>query len=379
MPRRVIFTLLDFALAALAFDEYLEWRHLDWLNHHPVTTNLLSAMAGFAFATLILAEGLRRYELMTGRIADRVAVRAAERQQAQVAKQLADHNRLLAAFSTWESKHQADLEADSPLKQAWLNLVAGFEGPKHNSLSYDLWVAYCTYRGRNELTGIFSSLHDDFSIKQAHLSVAGAADPTPAKAIRSPKDSVRARSRSRCRRSGTPGPPPLARDPSMLGHCRIVPFGSEYDERPGLHRVRAVPRAQDMTADVTTVFPFSSVPTEQLKLLRNVAPNEFYASTDPVTFVKSVNLSTCTPENDAVDGDLSSARIASSHIPAGSLPAARTITPASATSSTKPATDATTILFRRVIRVFGGWNCGAGCGSGCGGGAPSGYVIGTPS
>lgn len=58
-PKALTYGLLVIALASLVFSVYLERTELAYLQAHPVLTNLLSGVVGFAFASFIVTVGFR--------------------------------------------------------------------------------------------------------------------------------------------------------------------------------------------------------------------------------------------------------------------------------------------------------------------------------
>jgi rhodanese-related sulfurtransferase len=60
-PKRLIVVLSILGVTLLASGEYVEWFHEGFLARHPITVNLWSGAIGFAWATLLVADGFRRY------------------------------------------------------------------------------------------------------------------------------------------------------------------------------------------------------------------------------------------------------------------------------------------------------------------------------
>ena len=53
-PRSLLVITALIAVTSLTLGLYLEWRQLAWLQKHPIMTNLLSGVVGFATATLVV-------------------------------------------------------------------------------------------------------------------------------------------------------------------------------------------------------------------------------------------------------------------------------------------------------------------------------------
>jgi hypothetical protein len=61
LPRQLIVGLALFSLISYLWDRKLETDHLDYLQAHPITVNLLSGMTGFSVSILVVAVGFEWY------------------------------------------------------------------------------------------------------------------------------------------------------------------------------------------------------------------------------------------------------------------------------------------------------------------------------